>query len=50
MSATATAGKLIGVGVGPGDPELMTVKAARALCRAGYHDGREDDPACRQTR
>ena len=31
MSATATAGKLIGVGVGPGDPELMTVKAARAL-------------------
>jgi precorrin-2/cobalt-factor-2 C20-methyltransferase len=31
MSVTATAGKLIGVGVGPGDPELMTVKAARAL-------------------
>jgi len=28
MSAT---GKLIGVGVGPGDPELMTLKAVRAL-------------------
>jgi len=25
------AGKLIGAGVGPGDPELMTLKAARAL-------------------
>jgi precorrin-2/cobalt-factor-2 C20-methyltransferase len=28
------AGKLIGVGVGPGDPELMTLKAVRALGRA----------------
>jgi precorrin-2/cobalt-factor-2 C20-methyltransferase len=27
-------GQLIGVGVGPGDPELMTLKAARALERA----------------
>jgi len=27
-------GKLIGVGVGPGDPELLTVKAVRALERA----------------
>ena len=27
-------GKLIGVGVGPGDPELMTLKAARALAAA----------------
>jgi precorrin-2/cobalt-factor-2 C20-methyltransferase len=26
-----TAGKLIGVGVGPGDPELITLKAMRAL-------------------
>jgi len=26
-----SAGKLIGVGVGPGDPELMTLKAMRAL-------------------
>jgi len=34
MSATVRAGKLIGVGVGPGDPELMTVKATRALQQA----------------
>ena len=34
MSAIAKAGKLIGVGVGPGDPELMTLKAARALREA----------------
>ena len=27
-------GRLFGVGVGPGDPELMTLKAARALGRA----------------
>jgi precorrin-2/cobalt-factor-2 C20-methyltransferase len=27
-------GKLIGVGVGPGDPELITLKAIRALARA----------------
>jgi precorrin-2/cobalt-factor-2 C20-methyltransferase len=27
-------GRLIGVGVGPGDPELMTLKAARALAEA----------------
>ncbi|HEX2653790.1 MAG TPA: precorrin-2 C(20)-methyltransferase [Xanthobacteraceae bacterium] len=27
-------GKLLGVGVGPGDPELMTVKAVRALGKA----------------
>jgi precorrin-2/cobalt-factor-2 C20-methyltransferase len=29
-----SAGKLIGVGVGPGDPELITLKAIRALGRA----------------
>ena len=29
-----SAGKLIGVGVGPGDPELMTLKAMRALAEA----------------
>jgi precorrin-2/cobalt-factor-2 C20-methyltransferase len=29
-----SAGKLIGVGVGPGDPELMTLKAIRALGEA----------------
>ena len=34
MVGTANAGKLIGVGVGPGDPELMTLKAARALHQA----------------
>ena len=34
MSATSTSGKLIGVGVGPGDPELITLKAARALRQA----------------
>ena len=30
----SAAGKLIGVGVGPGDPELLTLKAARALNQA----------------
>ncbi|MFY9840961.1 MAG: precorrin-2 C(20)-methyltransferase [Xanthobacteraceae bacterium] len=31
---TPRSGKLIGVGVGPGDPELMTLKALRALRQA----------------
>ncbi len=31
---SAGAGKLIGVGVGPGDPELVTLKATRALGEA----------------
>jgi precorrin-2/cobalt-factor-2 C20-methyltransferase len=30
----STIGKLIGVGVGPGDPELLTLKAMRALAQA----------------
>ena len=30
----STRGMLYGVGVGPGDPELMTVKAMRVLGRA----------------
>jgi precorrin-2/cobalt-factor-2 C20-methyltransferase len=30
----AAAGKLIGVGTGPGDPELLTLKAVRALSEA----------------
>ena len=30
MTATS-AGQLFGVGVGPGDPELLTLKAARVL-------------------
>ena len=36
MTATnpTCAGKLLGVGVGPGDPELMTLKAIRALGEA----------------
>ncbi len=34
MRAPTTTGKLFGVGVGPGDPELMTLKAMRALERA----------------
>jgi precorrin-2/cobalt-factor-2 C20-methyltransferase len=34
VSGTGPTGKLIGVGVGPGDPELMTLKAARALAGA----------------
>ena len=33
MSA-AVKGRLIGVGTGPGDPELMTLKAVRALAEA----------------
>jgi precorrin-2/cobalt-factor-2 C20-methyltransferase len=33
MSA-GSAGKLLGVGVGPGDPELITLKAIRALAEA----------------
>ena len=31
MSKITNSGRLIGVGVGPGDPELMTLKAVRAL-------------------
>ncbi|MGO9356445.1 MAG: precorrin-2 C(20)-methyltransferase [Xanthobacteraceae bacterium] len=31
MSATATTGRLFGVGLGPGDPELVTVKAVRLI-------------------
>jgi len=34
MSDHMSAGKLLGVGVGPGDPELMTLKAMRALGEA----------------
>ena len=32
--SSGSAGKLIGVGVGPGDPELITLKAIRALAEA----------------
>ena len=37
------AGKLFGVGLGPGDPELVTVKAARVIAEAdvvAYHSAR----------
>jgi precorrin-2 C20-methyltransferase/precorrin-3B C17-methyltransferase len=38
----STQGRLFGVGLGPGDPELVTVKAARIIAAAGvvaYHQG-----------
>src|SRR5260370_40870241 len=34
MSADTRSGRLYGVGVGPGDPELITVKAQRVLRQA----------------
>ncbi len=34
MTSAVKAGKLMGVGVGPGDPELLTLKAMRALGEA----------------
>lgn len=34
MTTATKAGKLMGVGVGPGDPELLTLKAMRALGEA----------------
>jgi precorrin-2/cobalt-factor-2 C20-methyltransferase len=35
MSDIAAAKRLVGVGVGPGDPELVTIKAVRVLASAG---------------
>ncbi len=34
MTSTIKSGRLIGVGTGPGDPELLTLKAVRALAEA----------------
>ena len=34
MNARASIGRLIGIGVGPGDPELITLKAVRVLKNA----------------
>jgi precorrin-2/cobalt-factor-2 C20-methyltransferase len=34
MTSTIKIGRLIGVGTGPGDPELLTLKAVRALAEA----------------
>jgi precorrin-2/cobalt-factor-2 C20-methyltransferase len=34
VSGRHASGRLIGIGVGPGDPELMTLKATRALAEA----------------
>lgn len=39
---TAPTGRLVGVGLGPGDPELVTMKAARLIAEAdvvAYHQG-----------
>ena len=45
-------GRLYGVGVGPGDPELITRKAARLIAAAGviaYHAGTGKDSNARRT-
>jgi len=41
------AGRFFGVGVGPGDPELTTLKAARLIAAAdviAYHSGQASSP------
>ncbi|MBP0456648.1 precorrin-2 C(20)-methyltransferase [Streptomyces montanisoli] len=43
MPQSAGTGRLYGVGLGPGDPELMTVRAVRAIAEAdvvAYHSAR----------
>ncbi|WP_197379327.1 precorrin-2 C(20)-methyltransferase [Mycolicibacterium mengxianglii] len=42
MTTAANAGRFYGVGLGPGDPELITLKAARVIAEAdviAYHAG-----------
>lgn len=49
--ATSTRGTLWGVGLGPGDPELVTVKAARVIGEAdvvAYHSARHGRSIARQ--
>ena len=36
------AGTFYGIGVGPGDPELLTMKAIKAIEKAGKTDGAMD--------
>ena len=47
---TPRTGRLYGVGLGPGDPELVTVKAARLIASAGvvaYHSARHGSSIAR---
>ncbi len=49
---SATTGRLWGVGVGPGDPELITRKGARLIARAdviAYHAGAGKESNARRT-
>ncbi len=51
MSGATTTGWLRGVGVGPGDPELVTVKAARLIAEAdvvAFHSGPRGDSIARR--
>ena len=52
MSAPAGTGTLYGVGVGPGDPELVTVKARRIIESAAviaYPEARRGSSIARRT-
>ncbi len=49
---TNAVGRLVGVGLGPGDPELVTVKAARLIAEAdvvAYHQGPSKRSNARRT-